>query len=575
MYILGINAYHGDSSACLLKNGRLIAAIEEERIRRIKHWAGLPIMSIKFCLEEANISLSDVTHIVVSKDPKARLIDKFLYAAKKPRLLLSLKNRARNALIINNILDDLYGGLENKRGKNEVPGLHFIEHHRSHNASSFFASTFDEAALLSVDGMGDFTSTMLAQGRNSKIRVLESVKYPHSLGYFYTAMTQYLGFSEFGDEYKVMGLASYGSPIYYDQLNKLIVKRKKGFFELNPTYFNHFNQEIKMTWQDGAPKIAPIYSKALAWEFGEARKKNEEISQFHMDFAASVQKVTEEIIFHLCDALYRKTKSDNLCLSGGVAQNSVANGKILQNTPFKKLFVPPASHDGGTSVGAALYFHHHILKRSRTKTQNWAYVGAQFFNDEIKSLLTGRGILFHEYEEEELCERVAHALQNKGVVGWFQGRAEFGPRALGNRSILVDPSRPDARDLLNSKIKKRESFRPFATSILFEKVSEYFECKEETSYMEKVFQVREDKRHLIPAVTHKDGSGRIQTVQKKMNPRFYQLIENFYRKSQIPLLLNTSFNQNEPMVNSPEQALNCFERTGMDMLVMGDIIVSR
>lgn len=575
MYILGINAYHADSSACLLKDGQLIAAVEEERIRRIKHWAGLPIKAVEFCLDEAGITLDQVDHIAISKDPKARLLDKFLYATKKPKILLSLMDRAKNARVVNDITTDLCSKLGLEKGKGCIPKVHFIEHHRTHNASSFFTAPFEEAALLSIDGMGDFTSTMLAHGRDTHIQVLESVKYPHSLGYFYTAMTQYLGFPEFGDEYKVMGLASYGSPIYYDQLKKLVIKKNKGFFELNHKYFSHFRQQIKMTWDKGRPRVAPIYSRKMTEEFGPPRKKGGELSQYHKDIAASAQKVTESIIYHLCELLYAKTRSENLCLSGGVGQNSVANGKILQNSQFKRLYVPTASHDGGTSMGAALYLHHHIMKKSRVKAQNWAYSGAKFCNEDIKLLLTKRGILFLECEEDELYDHVTDTLTNRGVVGWFQGRTEFGPRALGNRSILVDPSRSDARDLLNMKIKKREVFRPFASSILQEKVGEYFECKEDAFYMEKVFQVKKDKGHLIPAVTHADGSARIQAVNKKMNPRFYGLINRFYEKTHFPLLLNTSFNENEPIVNSPDQALDCFLRTGMDMLVMENIVVSK
>ncbi len=575
MFILGLNAYHGDSSACLVKDGKLIAAIEEERINRIKHWAGLPIESIKFCLKEANISIEEVDFVTLSKDPKARLFDKLRYAVNKPQILFSLKKRASNSIQINNIISHIYEQLKVPDTGKPFPKLKFVEHHRSHNASAFYISPFEESALLSIDGMGDFNSTMLAYGRSHKIKVLDNIKYPHSLGFFYTMMTQYLGFHNYGDEYKVMGLSSYGSPDYCLELRKIIVQKSDDSFKLNSNYFNFFDSGLKMDWEKGSPVIESMYSSYLIKKLGPLRLPGEPITQYHKDIAASVQKVTEEIIFGLCQKIHKRTQSENLCLSGGVAQNSVANGKIIANTSFKNLFVSPACHDAGTSIGSSLYFYHNDLKNKRIYNQNWAYTGASFDNEAIKSFLRSKKINFREYPDEILFETVVNALTNKCVVGWFQGKTEFGPRALGNRSILVDPRRTDAKELLNEKIKRREDFRPFAPSILREHVHDFFVQDGESMYMEKVLQIKHQKRDLIPAVTHIDGTGRLQTVSPESNLRFYNLIHAFYRKTGIPMLLNTSFNENEPIVNSPENALNCFLRTKMDLMVMGNIIIQR
>ncbi|MFK7983609.1 MAG: carbamoyltransferase, partial [Saprospiraceae bacterium] len=360
-----------------------------------------------------------------------------------------------------------------------------------------------------------------------------------------------------------------------DELRKVIRIKKDGRFELVPRYFSHFAKGIQMTWNGGAPLVAPIFGQGIIDLFGSARQKGDELTQFHKDLAASVQALTEEIIFILAEQLYQKTKLKNLCLTGGCAQNSVANGKIIQNTSFEHLYVPPAGHDAGTSVGSALYYYHHNLGHTRTAFQNQAYTGAQFNNTEIEKILQTKQVDYTKYTPSDLIEEVSASLAQGQVVGWFQGRAEFGPRALGNRSILVDPSRADARDLLNLKIKRRENFRPFAPSILKEHVGEYFEQVDDVPFMEKVFSIKEEKQALIPAVTHVNGTGRLQTVSQTDAPKYHALIKAFYKKSKVPILLNTSFNENEPIVNTPEEALDCFLRTQMDMLVMEDVIVRR
>jgi carbamoyltransferase len=574
MYILGLNAYHGDSSACIYKDTTLLAATEEERIRRIKHWAGLPVEAIKFCLEDAGITLADIDIITVSRDPKAKFGKKLIRVAKNLSSFKNVKDRASNSLKITNIKADIANALGFNEGDIKAK-IQYIEHHRSHIASAYFVSPFEECAVLSIDGMGDFTSTMRGTAKGNTIKIIDSVSYPHSIGIMYTAFTQYLGFPNYGDEYKVMGLSPYGKANMIEKVRQVVKSKPNGLFELEPKFFKHFKDGVAMSWEGGSPFIENVYSDYFEEVFGPARKKSDELEDYHWNLAASVQAFTEELIFNLCEDLYKKTGLKNLCITGGVAQNSVANGKILKNTSFEKLYVPPAGHDAGTAVGSALYYIHHQKQMPRPLYKNQAYTGIQFSNAQIEDILTERGIEFKSYSDEDLYDTVSDKLVAGGVIGWYQGRAEFGPRALGNRSILVDPSRADAKDLLNEKIKRRESFRPFAPSILKEYVADYFEQIDEVPFMEKVFDIKKEKHSVIPAVTHVNGTGRLQTVDFQDNPRYHSLISAFNKKSGIPLLLNTSFNENEPIVNTPEHALDCYLRTKMDMLVLGNIIVER
>ena len=453
--------------------------------------------------------------------------------------------------------------------------MHWVEHHRSHLASAFFASPFEEAALLSIDGSGDFSTTMLGVGKGNQIEVIDSLDFPNSIGIFYSAMTQYLGFPHYGDEYKVMGLAPYGKPKYIDKLRKLVILKEGGLFDLDQMYFNPTKSGVVSYGMDNLPVVATLFGKEIENLFGPARKSSEDLSQYHKDIAASVQKYTEEIIFHILKYLHKKTGLSNVCIAGGVAQNSVANGKLTENTPFKEVYIPSAGHDAGISMGAALYVHNQILKKERMPAIWSAYTGSQYSNEDIETYLKSKGIEYQKYDEVVLYNVVADRLADGGVIGWFQGRAEFGPRALGARSILADPRRADAKELLNSKIKKRESFRPFAPSILEDYVHEYFEKTDKVPFMEKVFAIRKEKHAVIPAVTHVDGTCRLQSVSKEVSPRYYNLIEAFRQKTGVPILLNTSFNENEPIVNSPEHALECYLRTDMDMLVMENCVVRR
>jgi len=575
MTILGINAYHADSSAAIFVDGKLIAAIEEERFRRIKHWAGFPKMAIEFCLKEAGIGFEAVDYFAIGRDPKAKFFKKLLYLARNPGGSFSaIKNRVRNSKQINSLENELasISGLPAERFINKISK---IEHHRSHLASAFFGSPFEEAACVSIDGSGDFTTTMTAVGKGNEIEVLDSVDFPHSLGIFYTTFTQLLGFPHYGDEYKVMGMAPYGEAKYVDKLEKVIHLTSDGLFKLNLDYFRKGTEGIISYGEDNVPLVQPMHSAEMVHLFGAARKKEEPLTQYHKDLAASVQKMTEQTIFHILENVQKRTGLKNLCLAGGVAQNSVANGKIKTNTSFENIYIPSAGHDAGIAMGAALYVQHQLLKKKRMPSIKTAYTGSRYCNEEIKSILCSQKINFEEYEDEVLFDKVTDCIISGGVVGWFNGRAEFGPRALGARSIIADPRRADAKEILNSKIKRRESFRPFAPSILKEYVAEYFESEDDVPFMEKVFTIKEQKRNNIPAVTHVDGTGRLQTVNRDISPRYYQLIKTFHGKTGIPILLNTSFNENEPIVNSPQDALNCFLRTEMDMLVMENIMIVR
>ena len=576
MYILGINAYHADASAAIFKDGHLIAATEEERFRRVKHWAGFPSMAVSFCLKEAGIGLQEVDHIAIGRDPYAKLAKKMLFLLRNPgggwNAVMNRLGNARKVASLENEFEQLDGTIDPRVLKTRI---HQVEHHRSHLASAFFASPFEEAALLSIDGSGDFTTTMIGIGRGNHMEVLDSVDFPHSAGIFYTAFTQLLGFPHYGDEYKVMGLAPYGKPTLVEPLRDAIRFTSNGFFELNPAYFRSAKSGIISYGENHIPEVAPLYSQHMVNKFGPVRKKDEPLSAYHKDLAASVQRITEELIFHILKNLQKKTGLKNLCVAGGVAQNSVANGKLTRNTAFSHVYIPPAGHDAGISMGAALFVYNQLLQQPRANPVWSAYTGSRYTNDEVEQYLRSRNMAYTRYTDEMLYDLVSDRLINAGVVGWFNGRAEFGPRALGARSILADPRRSDAKDLLNQKIKRRESFRPFAPSILREYVAEYFELSGDVPFMEKVYPIRPEKRALLPAVTHVDGSGRLQTVDKTVTPRYYQLIETFRRKTGVPILLNTSFNENEPIVNSPEQALDCFLRTDMDMLVMENCVVSR
>lgn len=574
MYILGLNAFHADSSAALLKDGKLLVATEEERFTRIKHWAGLPVQAIQFCLREEGLQLKDIEYITIGRDPRAKLFNKFSFLLRNPSLVFNVGERIKNQSSVADLKSQLYAIDKSLDVDTIKKRLMNLEHHRCHLASAFFASPFERAAILSIDGSGDFTTTMIATGSGSGIKVLNSVDFPVSCGLFYTSFTQYLGFPHYGDEYKVMGLAPYGQPKYTAEVKKLLNFLPNGLFSWNASYFVN-PTKAGMDYKNNIPNVGHLYSPKFESLFGPARKKEDELTQCHKDLAASVQRVTEELIFHIASHLRKRTGEENLCFAGGVAQNSVANGKLVDATGFKQVYIPSAGHDAGISMGSAMYAYHHVLGHQRVAPVYSAYTGAKYSNEEIEDLLKAKGIEYIKYDDDTLYDVVADKLIEPGVVGWFTGRAEFGPRALGGRSIIADPRNNQAKELLNLKIKRRESFRPFAPSILKEYTGEYFTKSDEVPFMEKVFPIREEKRALIPAVTHVDGTGRLQTVDKEISPRYYALIDRFRQKTGVPILLNTSFNENEPIVNTPEQALNCYLRTQMDMLVLENCVVTR
>lgn len=576
MYILGINAYHADSSAAIFKDGIMIAATEEERFRRIKHWAGFPSQAIEFCLKEAGITLDQLDHIAIGRDPKAKFWKKIKFAIAHPNIGFStIMSRLKNAQQVSTLEDEFAKHFPSVNKETLKTKIHQVEHHRAHLGSAFFASPFEEAALLSIDGSGDFTTTMIGIGKGNDIEVLDSLDFPHSVGIFYSAFTQYLGFPHYGDEYKVMGLAPYGEAKYVEKVKNVIKFTEDGLFRLDLSYFNATKSGVVSYGDDHIPNVARLFSDKMVALFGPTRKKEDELTQYHKDLAASVQRVTELLIFHVLEGLYKKTGLKNVCIAGGVAQNSVANGKITLNTSFEHVYIPSAGHDAGISMGAALYVNNQVLKNPRQPAIWSAYTGSRFSNDEIEAYLKSRNIEYRNLPDEELYDVVSDQLINAGVVGWFSGRAEFGPRALGGRSILADPRRNDVKEILNLKIKRRESFRPFAPSILKEYVDEYFEVNDVVPFMEKVFPIKKEMQSKIPAVTHVDGSGRLQSVDRTISPRYYDLIDAFRKKSGVPILVNTSFNENEPIVNSPEHALECFLRTQMDMLVLENCVITR
>lgn len=597
MYILGLNAYHGDASACLVRDGHIVAAAEEERFRRIKHWAGFPSEAIRYCLREAGIKLEGVDHVAVNSDPKASLLKKIGYALKqRPNLGLVL-DRIRNQKERQSVEAELahaFGGAGFK-GK-----VHRIEHHFAHLASCFLVSPFKEATTVSVDGFGDFSSAAWGTGKGTEITVDGRIYFPHSLGIFYQAMTQYLGFPHYGDEYKVMGLAPYGEPRHMDEMRQVLRLQDNGSFALDIKFFRHHKERIDYEWSGGSPVVGTLFSDALEELLGPARKTDEPLGQNHRDIAHSVQAMYEDAFFHLLAKLHARYGHDDLTLAGGCAMNSVANGKVRHRTRFKRLYVQSAAGDAGGAIGAAIAVWHR-LKSDDTATSpahsaalagdelngrfimDHALWGPHYSDSDCSVLLDGyakeleaeKCHVEHIADEEELCRCTARAIADGQVIGWFQGRMEWGPRALGNRSIVCDPRRADMKDILNLKIKRRESFRPFAPSILREQVTEWFEEDDDVPFMMKVFLIRKEKRAEIPAVTHVNGSGRLQTVHRETNPRYYRLIEVFGNLTGVPLVLNTSFNENEPVVCRPQEALDCFLRTKMDVLVMGNWVVRR
>jgi carbamoyltransferase len=578
MIILGINAYHPNASAAIVVDGKLIAAVEEERFNRVKYAAGLPVEAVRFCLAQAGVALGDVDHVVIPRDPWARAGTKLRFAIRMPRFALNrTKVMARSA----GIKEDLADGLGVSRGTFRAQ-VHRIEHHRAHLASTFLVSPFDTAVVLSADGLGDFASAMWAVGQGTKVQQLGEVVFPHSLGIYYTALSQYLGFLRFGDEFKVMGLAAYGEPAYLDAFRKIVHTYPTNFFRLNLDYFIHQRQGADMTWKDAGktPEISPMFSAELEKLLGPARKPSEPVEKRHRDIAASLQVRLEEVLLAHIAGLAKSTGQKNLCLAGGVAFNCVANGKIFDASSFERVYVQPAAGDAGLAVGAAYALYHEVLGNPRSFTMDHAAWGPGFAPQDVTRLIAARNISngdlkIDELAEETMLQETAKHIAAGKVIGWFQGRAEWGPRALGNRSILADPRRADMKDVLNQRIKHRETFRPFAPSVIEEATGEFFERTDPSPFMTFAYPVRPEQRSVIPAPTHVDGTARLQTVSRRHHPLYWRLIREFGNQTGVPVLLNTSFNENEPIVCRLEEALDCFLRTKMDVLVLGNHILEK
>jgi len=575
MNILGLNAYHGNASAAIVCDGKLIAAVEEERFNRVKYAAGFPAAAARYCLQAAGLKLSEIDHVAVPRDPYARLATKLFYALRMPSFA---RERAKVMVKFTGVPEAL------AQSQDAAPGslrakFHRIEHHQAHLASAFFVSPFEQAALLSADGLGDFASTMWGAGSGPRMEIHGSVAFPHSLGLYYTALTQYLGFLKFGDEYKVMGLAAYGQPESMDVFREIVLAHGDAF-RLGLDFFVHHRTGPEMSWanSDQTPVLGRLFSDELARRLGPARDPQAPLEQRHHNLAASLQARLEEIYLGMLRGLAERTGLKSVCLAGGVAFNCVANGKIFDETPFENVYVHPAAGDAGLAVGAAFHVWHQKLGKPRSFVMDHAYWGPDYSREKIraaiaKSDLLSGGYALAELPEEELTRRAAQLIADGKILGWYQGRAEWGPRALGNRSIVADPRRPDMKDILNRRIKHREIFRPFAPSILKEETGKWFARTHPSPFMNLAYSVRPEMRDKIPAPTHVDGTARLQTVTQDANPRYWQLIRAFGRLTGVPVVLNTSFNDNEPIVCRPEEAIDCFLRTRMDALALGDILI--
>jgi carbamoyltransferase len=579
--ILGLNAYHGDVSAALVRDGQLVAAVEEERYRRIKHVAGFPAEAMRACLDIGGIAASDVDVFAVSRDPRAHLLRKawFLLRHRPKRTVAS---RARNMASLHALPATIAKALALDEAQVR-PRVQYVEHHPAHLASAAFVSPFDEAAICAIDGFGDFVSTSWGRVAGSRMTIDGHVFFPHSLGLLYLAVTQFLGFPNYGDEFKIMGLAPYGEPRYVREIESLVHLRADGGFELDLSYFRHWSEGVQMTWETGEPKLGAVFTPKMESLLGPARQKDDPVGPKHEAIAASLQAAFEHAAMHVLRHVQKVTGSQTLCLAGGCAMNSVANGKIREQTDFRRVFIQPAAGDNGTALGAAFYAWNQTAGRPRDFVMEHGYWGPSFDDaaivaaiDEEQAAIARNGCARQAWTDEQALDVwTARQIADGRVVGWYQGRMEWGARALGDRSIVADPRRADMREIINTRIKFRERFRPFAPSVAEEALDDWFVGAVPDPFMLQVYPVRPDKRTVVPAITHVDGSGRLQTVSARTNARYYSLIKAFGRLTGVPMLLNTSFNENEPIVLTPAQALDCFLRTSMDVIVMGRHVLER
>jgi len=569
MYILGLSSYAHESSCSLIKDGEIKSIIEEERLNREKHTWKLPILSIKKCLEMEKISINDIDHFTFFWQPKKEIsgnLNHFIryFPSTLNTLIASSGGGEMNSIERINAMKKIGNALQEEFNLSNRPQIEFTEHHLAHVASSFFVSEFEKSAILILDGRGESISTSMYSGEKNKITKISETKVPHSLGHFYAAITDYLGFKPFFDEWKVMGMSAYGKDDYVEKFSNLIELSPNGQFRLNLKYFN-FHTHGSSKW------VSDYFIK----EFGEKRSPDSEYDQRHFDIAFGLQRIIEKIGVHLANFLYDQTKTPNLCLAGGVALNVLMNREIILQTPFTNLFIQPIAHDAGTSFGSALYFYHHKLKKDRSFQFKHTYWGPEYSNVQIEKVLLDSNLTYHK--SNNIAQETAQQIANEKIIGWFQGRMEAGPRALGNRSITVSPLKAEMKDRLNERVKRREYFRPFAPSILEERVSDFFEMPKNTNspYMILSGKVKEEKRKIIPAVTHADNTARVHTVNSNDNLKYWNLINEFGKITGVPVLLNTSFNENEPIVCTPTEAVDCFLRTDFDILSIGDFLVEK
>jgi carbamoyltransferase len=574
MLILGLNMFHADASAAIVLDGQVKFAVAEERLNRHKHFGGFPSLAIKACLDAVGANISDVEHVAVGQDSDANLAKKVQYALANPAKILNFIRLRKRKEAMRDVRSLIANALDVDVGKLRFQE-HHLEHHIAHIASAYYCSPLDKAAGFSYDGSGDFVSTMMARCEGNNIEVLDRVFLPHSLGSLYTMICEFIGYSKYGDEGKVMGLAPYGKDTYCAEIDK-IVSPKNGGFQLDLGYFKPLgsNQGMQVL-PDGTVRLARHFSARMERKFGKPREPHTEITQRDMDLSYGLQHRFEEIFFHLLNRLHTRVPSEDLAMAGGCALNSVANGKLFDRTPFRHTYIQAAAGDEGLAIGAALHTYHSVLKQPRRHELKNAYLGPEFSDSRIQSSLQKAGLQYQKFERAALLDTIADHIAAGNVVGWFQGRMEWGPRALGNRSIVAHPGLPNMKDVLNARIKHREWFRPFAPSIMADYQHEYFEHDHPSPFMLHVYKIRAEKRAALCAVNHVDDTGRLQSVTREENPLYYDLIAAFHRKTGIPVILNTSFNENEPIVCTPEEAIDCFQRTRMDILAIGPFVVTK
>lgn len=568
MLILGINCYLHDSSACLISDGRIVAFAEEERFNRDKHCGCFPKLAIEYCLREANIRFSDIDHVAYYWNPWIGLVERAMYMMKSPARTFGGGGRKTGGQASVGAWSDMIN-LKKKIAHEfgMYPSkirLHYVHHHLAHAASTFFVSPFETADIITIDAAGEWDTCMKLTGEANQIHAVQKLSCPQSLGNVYGALTQYLGYQLSYDEGKVMGLASYGHDTYRDFFDRLVVPTDDGLFRVDDSCFNMCSL-----------RQPTLYGRKIVEQFGPPRGKKEPITKHHEDIASSLQHMTDRVGLHLAKTLHARTGNKNLCLAGGVALNSVMNGHILLNGPYEKVFIQPAAADNGTSLGCALYLYHSILGQPRNFVMEHAYWGPGFSDRECEEALQRRRVPYRRVENAEAT--AAKWIADGRIIGWFQGRMEVGPRALGNRSIVADPRRAEMKDILNARVKHREAYRPFAPSCLAEKAAQYFDSHGHPSpYMLLVFDVLPDKRSVLPAITHVDNTGRLQTVTRGENARYYKLIEEFEKLTGVPVILNTSFNvMGEPIVCTPDDAVRCYVGTGIDCLVLGNFVAEK